>query len=56
MAGENHRIDHIALVIFNAGAYSFSDDLGGFRITSASGAGKLADPFVVTEELESADR
>ncbi|WP_413776842.1 hypothetical protein [Mesorhizobium sp. AR07] len=41
--------------IFDAGAYSFSDERGGFRITSASGTGTIADPIVVTEELNSAD-
>ncbi|MER9235506.1 hypothetical protein NKI56_26160 [Mesorhizobium sp. M0622] len=40
--------------IFEAGAYSFSDELGGFRIIAASGAGTRADPVVITEELESA--
>jgi hypothetical protein len=41
--------------MFEAGAYSFSDELGGFRILSATGAGTRADPIVVTEELETAD-
>ena len=35
-------------------AYSFSDELGGFRITGASGIGTREDPLVVTEELNSA--
>lgn len=37
-----------------AGAYSFSDELGGFRIISASGTGSRDDPFVIREELNSA--
>jgi hypothetical protein len=39
---------------FYAGAYSFSDELGGFRITDISGSGSTADPIVVKEELSSA--
>jgi hypothetical protein len=38
---------------FQAGPYSFSDELGGFRIISATGTGTKADPIVVTQELES---
>lgn len=37
-----------------AGAYSFSDELGGFRILSASGRGTREDPVVIVEELTSA--
>lgn len=37
-----------------AGPYSFSDELGGFRITTVSGRGTRADPIVVQEELNSA--
>lgn len=37
-----------------AGAYSFSDELGGFTILSASGEGTSTDPVIVTEEFESA--
>ncbi len=40
--------------VWAAGAYSFSDELGGFRITGASGRGTREDPLVITEELESA--
>lgn len=40
---------------WRAGQYSFSDELGGFRIRSASGTGTRADPVVLGEELESAD-
>jgi hypothetical protein len=39
--------------IVEAGLYSFSDELGGFHITSATGTGTRADPIVVTQELES---
>ena len=39
---------------FLAGAYSFSDELGGFTIASVSGSGTRNDPVVLTEELYSA--
>ncbi|MCC2113099.1 MAG: hypothetical protein KDJ16_13780 [Hyphomicrobiales bacterium] len=37
--------------VFEAGGFSFSDELGGFRIVGASGSGALDDPIVVEEEL-----
>lgn len=37
------------------GAYAFSDELGGFRILSASGTGTRADPITIVQELVSAD-
>lgn len=37
-----------------AGAYSFSDELGGFRIISAGGSGTRDDPITITQELVSA--
>ena len=37
-----------------AGAYSFSDELGGFRITGARGIGTQAEPFVLSQEMQSA--
>jgi hypothetical protein len=37
-----------------AGAYSFSDELGGFHITGVKGIGTKADPIVVSQELLSA--
>ena len=40
--------------LFVAGAYGFSDALGGFRILSVSGTGTRDDPIIVTEELNSA--
>lgn len=40
--------------VWFAGAYSFSDELGGFRILGVSGTGLREDPFVITEELNSA--
>ncbi|OHV88531.1 hypothetical protein ORS3428_19510 [Mesorhizobium sp. ORS 3428] len=40
---------------WQAGQYSFSDELGGFRIRSVSGTGTKSDPVVLGEELESAD-
>jgi hypothetical protein len=39
---------------WEAGAYSFSDELGGFRITNASGKGTRDDPIVIEEEINSA--
>ncbi|HHZ10255.1 MAG TPA: hypothetical protein GX405_15915 [Rhizobiales bacterium] len=36
-----------------AGAYSFSDELGGFRILGVSGTGARDDPFVIVEEFHS---
>jgi hypothetical protein len=39
---------------WETGAYSFSDELGGFRIVGASGTGTKSDPIVITEEMESA--
>lgn len=41
-------------IVWKAGAYSISDELGGFRITGVSGTGTQADPIVVEEELNSA--
>ncbi|KUM24014.1 hypothetical protein AU467_31885 [Mesorhizobium loti] len=40
---------------WQAGQYSFSDELGGFRIRSVSGSGTKSDPVVLGEELETAD-
>lgn len=39
---------------WTAGAYSFSDELGGFAIRSISGKGTIDDPIVITEEFDSA--
>ena len=39
---------------FYAGSYSFSDELGGFRITEISGTGSTSDPIVLREEFSSA--
>jgi len=38
-----------------AGPYSFSDELGGFRILSVRGTGTKADPIEISEELYSAE-
>lgn len=35
------------------GAYAFSDELGGFRIVSATGTGTLTDPITIIQELVS---
>ncbi|WP_051630206.1 hypothetical protein [Afifella pfennigii] len=34
-----------------AAGYSFSDELGGFRLIAVAGAGSRADPFVIREAL-----
>ena len=39
---------------FVAGGHSFSDELGGFRLLSASGQGSAADPVVLVEEIDEA--
>ena len=39
---------------WQAGAYSFSDELGGFRSSASSGNGTKDDPIVITEEINSA--
>ena len=36
---------------FPAGDFSFSDELGGFRILSVSGTGSSADPVILEEEI-----
>jgi len=35
----------------STGGFTFSDELGGFRLLSVSGIGSAADPIVVEEEL-----
>lgn len=40
--------------LWPAGAYTFSDELGGFEITGVSGTGTQADPLVIFEEFQSA--
>lgn len=37
--------------IWSAGGYSFSDELGGFRLISVTGSGSLLNPIVIVEEL-----
>jgi hypothetical protein len=39
---------------FVAGDYTFSDELGGFRLLSARGAGTPGDPIVLMEEFDEA--
>lgn len=36
---------------FRAGPFTFSDELGGFHLLSASGTGKLSDPVILREEI-----
>ncbi len=40
--------------VWDSGPYSFSDELGGFRIRGVSGRGTHDDPIILFEELESA--
>lgn len=40
---------------FSAGAFSFSDELGGFRLLSATGTGTTDDPIVIVEEIPGVD-
>ncbi len=40
--------------VWRVGAYSFSDELGGFRILSAKGSGTKDDPVVLVQEFFSA--
>lgn len=42
----------VAAAEFPAGGYSFSDELGGFRLLSASGSGTATDPVMLVEEIE----
>jgi hypothetical protein len=37
--------------IFQAGGFSFSDELGGFRIHAVSGTGTSTDPVILEEEI-----
>ncbi|SMH43033.1 hypothetical protein [Mesorhizobium australicum] len=40
--------------LWRSGAYSFSDELGGFILLGVSGIGTKADPFVIEQEMVSA--
>lgn len=46
MAGERE--------VWRTGAYSFSDELGGFKIRSVSGIGTKANPILIEQEMFSA--
>lgn len=50
IATAGHADEH---KLWQAGQYSFSDELGGFRITSARGKGLPNDPIVITQEFTS---
>ncbi len=39
---------------WHAGPYSYSDEMGGFRIVSVSGTGTLEDPVEIAQEFDSA--
>ncbi len=40
----------VEAAVFSSAGYSFSDELGGFRLLSVSGSGTFADPIVIVEE------
>jgi len=40
--------------LWDAGAYSFSDELGGFKIVAIGGDGTREHPFVIQQEMETA--
>ncbi len=42
-----------AAATLEAGGLSFSDELGGFRLLSASGRGTTSDPIILVEEITS---
>ena len=54
LVGERCRRRRPKTKRWEAGAYSFSDELGGFRIAGVCGTGTKDDPIVITEELNSA--
>ncbi|MGH6763117.1 MAG: hypothetical protein ACRECW_16205 [Phyllobacterium sp.] len=39
---------------WTTGGFTFSDELGGFRILSAQGSGRPDDPIIITEALDTA--
>lgn len=41
--------------IWQAGRFSFSDELGGFRIVGVSGTGTRRDPYYIRQVFETAD-
>ena len=44
-------VDGLRAETFRAGNFSFSDELGGFRILSVTGTGSSIDPVVLEEEI-----
>ncbi len=44
-------LEPVGAEVFTAGGYSFSDELGNFRITAISGTGTSTDPVVLHEEI-----
>lgn len=50
MVSAGHAQDHKR---WEAGSYSFSDEKGGFTITSIHGRGTPEDPIVITQEMNS---
>ncbi len=41
----------VSAEIWSTGGYSFSDELGGFRLISVTGSGSLLNPIVIVEEM-----
>jgi hypothetical protein len=48
------RAEDPAPTVWVTGAYSFSDELGGFTIRAAGGDGTVDNPFLITQEMTSA--
>jgi len=42
---------NVSAAPLSSGGFTFSDELGGFRLLSVSGIGSAADPIIVEEEL-----
>ncbi len=41
--------------VWQSGRFSFSDELGGFRIQNVTGSGSKRDPYVIRQILDTAD-
>lgn len=54
LAGVSLAVDRCRAIELKAGGLSFSDELGGFTLLSASGSGSTSDPILLVEEIEEA--
>jgi hypothetical protein len=52
LSGPLAGADRAMAAEFAAGGFSFSDELGGFRILSVAGRGTPEDPIVIVEEID----